>query len=244
MSLLRLLCLGLILLVCCSASGSRPVKTTKPISTFSPAEAKLHRSIGQLEFKLRKSGKLTATAWAVSKDYLVTAAHVCSGMEELAVQERLPNKFTMNYINAKEQLKVLRNITVVKMDTAADTCLLLAANHPLPPLPLELSFKKHVRRLDRVYMIGAPIGIFPVLKECNIISKYGYDIKDSDWAEDRLVTTCESIGGFSGSPILSEDGKVIGLISAGLMLQPFLPSNAFLSIGPSSEDILDLIRDM
>lgn len=209
-----------------------------------------HKSVGQLHYAVNFEVApgfeipvevMTATAWAVDDSKLVTAAHVCSTAQELSVEYRTPDAFTMTYIKDDEH-KVFKGIRVWRMDVMNDLCVLYAPKHPLKPLEIESNYKDNVHIFTRAWMVGAPMGIFPQVRDCAVTSKTGKELEEKFLA-NRLITDCNALPGFSGSPLLSDQGKVIGVVAGGFLTNSGDPLS-FATYGASAFQILELLKGL
>ncbi len=219
------------------------------VQPYAPLANEWHKSVGQLHYSVSTEffGKsidievMTATAWAVNERILITAAHVCSHAQSMSIDERTPDTFTMTYIE-KDEHKVFKNIRIWRMDVMNDICVLFAPGHPLKPLTIEANYKDNVHIFTHATMVGAPMGIFPIAKDCQVVSKTGKEL-DEKFLDNRLITSCEALPGFSGSPLISDEGKVIGLVAGGFQKSKFDPL-AFASYGASSFQILEILKGL
>lgn len=157
-----------------------------------------------------------ATAWALNNRYLLTAGHFCSGVEkrselgEDSEQVRLYRHGSDGLLKDDEIFA-----TITKIDEEKDLCLLESPEHPFLPLELATSLN-NVYTGDRVSIIGAPYGIFPVRTDGYIIQRHAesWPHKLSSWLGDpnRLLFISANVGpGNSGGPVMFND-KVIGII--------------------------------
>lgn len=227
-----------------SLAGARsPVPQPYP-----PSILEWHKSVAQLHFTVDLEifpgleipiEVMTATAWAVSPSTLVTAAHVCTTAQSISVETKSPDVFSLTYIEDDEH-KEFKSARVWRIDPVNELCILYAPKHPLKPLEVEKNFKDNVHIFNHVSMVGAPMGVFPVVKDCVVVSKSGKELGDR-YLADRLITSCEALPGFSGSPLISDTGKVVGVIAGGLLKSEWDPLS-FATYGATAPQILGILK--
>jgi serine protease Do len=131
-----------------------------------------------------------------AKGIVVTNNHVVTGADQVLVQLRDGRKFTSKKIKAD-----------AKTDLAIIT---LDAKQALPFL--EFGDSNDMEIGDRVLAIGAPFGLTGTVTQ-GIISSKGRALRMNMY-EDFLQTDAAINPGNSGGPLISLDGKVIGINSA------------------------------
>lgn len=143
-----------------------------------------------------KSGKKvgSGTAFAVSKNRLLTAEHVCDMVGE------------DGFLAFKEGGRLI-SFRILKKDKTADLCLLGGA-HGLKPLKIA---KKGPETGDIAATYGSPLGVGDVYTE----GRYG-PIIDKGWGVRRQLSL-QSCAGNSGGPVLNEDGEVTGVLVEAVM---------------------------
>lgn len=142
------------------------------------------------------------------KYYIITNQHVC------AVSARL-NHPEYAVVNGELQ-------KIISISNNHDLCALES--------DMEDGFElasKELNELDKLYLIGHPRGLDLVIREGRLISKNldicvgGYS--DGTRCRDSNQISALAYGGNSGSPILNEDGKVVGVLYAGSGVYPNEP---------------------
>lgn len=227
----QLLAFMLVMSFACTSLAKPPVK--HPIT---PATMELYKSITRVHLSAGKYS-LTATAFAINQRFLLTAGHVCSGIQDLAVGERIPANIKGDYIDKDDSVAIFTGMEIVKIDPVNDLCLLFAPFHPLKPIPLETN-PMNVKRFDRVYMAGSPLGEFPMVETCFVSSRDSEEQKDFD-SRGWMALTCHAQPGNSGGPII-RNGKVVSVVSRGKsMLWPISP--AFVTFGSTTTSILEFV---
>ena len=222
---------ALVLFVSCSTAAKAPRLAP------TPADIELHKAIARVSLTAGKS-TLTATAFAIHPDFLLTAGHVCSNAQALAVDERVPAVFKAEYVDDEDQISSFHGLQVIKVDAVNDLCLLYSPGHPLKILEIEQDPKK-VRRFDRIFMAGSPFGEFPILEDCYVSSRESEDQKDVD-ARGWLSCSCNAKPGNSGGPLI-RNGKVISVVSRGKAI--FWPiGSTFITFGSTTASILEFIK--
>ncbi len=128
---------------------------------------------------------------------VLTAWHVVDGAESVEVTLADGRTFTSKDI-----------LTDVKTDLAV---IRLTAEQPLPALDLGDSDRMEVG--DRVLAVGAPFGLSGSVTQGIVSAKSRTNLKLNQY-EDFLQTDAAVNPGNSGGPLVSLDGKVIGINSA------------------------------
>ncbi len=222
---------------------------TPIVQPYLPFAAEWYKSVGQLHYSINLDvfGEsipieiMTATAWAANDTMLITAGHVCTTAQSQGLDTRSPDIFSLTYIQ-DDQHKTFKSVKVWRIDVMNDLCVLYAPKHPLKPLPIETDYKSDVHIFTHATMVGAPMGIFPEVKDCAVVSKTGTELKDR-FLDNRLITSCEALPGFSGSPLLSDRGKVIGVVAGGFQKSQSDPLS-FATYGATAPQVLELIKGL
>jgi hypothetical protein len=144
---------------------------------------------------LIKTGRMVSSGFIVSPDgYLLTAAHVVAGVDEVGVTLKSGLELTAKVVRTDEA----QDVALLKMVGEGHQYLTLALDHPAPVGA-------------EVYVIGSPGGedlSYSVTK--GIVS--GYRERESDKA--KFIQTDASLNrGNSGGPMLDASGNVIGIVS-------------------------------
>lgn len=223
----------LTLCIACTTAAKVPHHIAPP----SPADMELYRSIARVSIQAGGS-TLTATAFAISDKFLITAGHVCADAQALAVDERVPAELKADYIDDEDLVAHFDHIQMIKVDAVNDLCMLLAPGHPLKPLEIEQDPRK-VKRFDRIYMAGSPYAEFPMLEDCFVSSRDSEDQADPD-SRGWLSSSCHAQPGYSGGPLVRA-GKVVSVVSRGkALLWPIVPG--YLTFGCTTASLLEFVK--
>jgi serine protease Do len=130
------------------------------------------------------------------KGVIVTNNHVVAGADHVLVQLRDGRKFTSKKIKTDPKT----DLAIIQLDSKL----------PLPFLQFGDSSEMEIG--DRVLAVGAPFGLTGTVTH-GIISSTGRSLGVSKY-EDFLQTDAAINPGNSGGPLISLDGKVIGITSA------------------------------
>jgi S1-C subfamily serine protease len=196
----------LVFSVCCSTNFNIQVTDYKRESYHSTGMAKV-----EAKLKDGSTGFVAGTVFAVSKTHLMTAGHFCASIAAMVkVAEEMA--FRLSEINNNEELVGLTipldSLDIVKIDLKYDLCLLEIKNHGLKPVAIST---KQVKIRDKIFTIGAPVGVFPIEAE-------GYvsvpNIRFEEVDGEKTMASMPAIKGASGSPVYNSDGEVIGIIVA------------------------------
>jgi serine protease Do len=131
-----------------------------------------------------------------AKGVVVTNNHVVDGADRVVVQLRDGRKLTS---------------TKIKTDPKTDLAIVLLESKQLLPA-LEFGDSSDMEIGDRVLAVGAPFGLTGTVTH-GIISSKGRALRMNMY-EDFLQTDAAINPGNSGGPLISLDGKVIGVNSA------------------------------
>ncbi len=182
------------------------------------------------EIKRRSSGTgfAVVTTKEKNKTHIITAAHVCSAGMAPPV-----NLFEL-FVNGLEITEYERKIyvddgvsqiqaKVLAADFKHDTCL----------LEINVDVKKEFEISDtyltyseKVYNIGAPAGFYePGAKYYSEGHYTGVVYTESMFSDEpylQQVFSIPAVGGLSGSPLINEEGRIIGMIHSVRMDYPYI----------------------
>lgn len=156
---------------------------------------------------------LFGSAFAIDKDRLVTAAHVCLGILEIQIFNTGRPSIVLQKYDSKGALLSLYGSSVDEIHTTQDLCILKRTAHKLPPVSFG-DYSKVAAR-DLVTIIGSPAGIGIATFDGKVINPK--HPSPSPWYKDRLIVSAAATGGVSGSPVFDSKGLVIGVLVAGHM---------------------------
>ncbi len=143
------------------------------------------------------------TGFIVSSDgYIITNKHVIKGATDITVK-----------IGDKEY-----KAKVVDSLADNDIALLKIDAHGLPTVMLGDSDKVGIG--DTVYAIGCPAGVCGTITEGRV-ANLGISSKGKEGAtlHDLIMTDLTTTHGSSGGPLLNDKGEVIGITTAGIVVQ-------------------------
>ena len=171
-----------------------------------------HKSVASVFVKqIGGVGEASGTAFAIDKDHLITAGHVCVAFAELQDMGIAGENIGLSIV--RDGFKsTLGGVEILEIDEPHDACLLKKKDHGLVPLEFVTDYDKNVKFGDKVYIIGAPLGFMVAWQEGHIMDVNSQKRRP---LKDKLIITAAAAGGNSGSPILNEDGKVIGILVMG-----------------------------
>jgi len=183
-----------------------------------PAEDNVLRhysSVAIITAELNGRPILSGTAFAIDRDHLLTAAHVCLAALEIQIFMTRQKSLVLTQHNNKGFSIALYGAEVEDISSTDDICILRRPNHGLLPVTISSDYGS-VRSRDPVTIIGAPSGI-------SVGEFYGKVMnpklrnKLDGMLRDRLIITAPATGGVSGSPVFNKKGHVIGILVAGHM---------------------------
>jgi S1-C subfamily serine protease len=171
------------------------------------------------------------TTFAIDKHRLVTANHICT-----VVEERENTHLVLTRHNGYRLLDYKGNIVVIRQEAKSDLCMLWIEDTVLCPLKVS----KHYPRMgDKVFIYGSPAGEFGYLTTGFIARTHKrIQVRFRSGARSMTVMSfsAPAWGGNSGSPIINEDGEVIGMLSSGSYRYPFMNNS------PTYHDFINFVR--
>ena len=151
----------------------------------------------------------TGTAFSVkykkNKSLILTNFHVCKGAifdeKEIIVSNGIYDGSDIYFAK------------VVKFSISKDLCLL---ESDIPSKKFKI--KSKCSKKERAVVVGAPNGVFPIILD-SYISKYKIEkeeipFKEIDSDSEIMMLSQMFLPGHSGSPVISKDGKVCGIVFA------------------------------
>jgi len=168
---------------------------------------------------------ISASAVAINKNQLLTAAHFC---QPVAIGQKngivigfdakivFDKNMKMTYLNNNDEINVKDGVKIVFFNKKLDLCLVELESHGMVPAPI--ANPATIKRGDKVYVVGGPLGIFPVKTEgeISIVSlKIPEDPDEEIKINGRTLITAPVTGGNSGGPAFNVKGEVVGVVMAG-----------------------------
>jgi len=178
-------------------------------------------------------GALVGSAFAYDENTLITAGHVCVSIYENQLKNILRNDIQITYLNNNGKLDVKHNAEIIEIDEPHDICLIELKNHGL--IPLGLGKYNSVGVGDTVYIVGAPAGVMVSAMQGEVMNpstgtEFGPILKN------KIIVSSAATGGSSGSAIVNDDGKVVGMLVRGH------PTYDHLSIGTTVKTIKRFLK--
>ena len=160
--------------------------------------------------------------------YILTAGHVCEEEDFRKEMTSLGFDFNMNFeVVDIDELRYKAEVT--KVDKELDTCIMYVKHLAKPSIKLR---NKMPVIGKKYYNVAAPAAIFgenmiPILE-----GRYSGYWDNIGFA----VYTIPAIGGSSGSPIVNEDGELVGMIHSVHVHFPFI------SFSPKADDLYNFLK--
>ena len=151
-------------------------------------------------------GRMSGTAFAIDEDYLITAAHVCSGIMQYQDQGILEQNIKLQLVRDGQPTATKEEAEVIDIDGVNDICLIRKANHGLKALEFVDNYNKDVVFKDPLWLVGYPYGINFSWQEGNVIN--------SNYKGELLISAAVASGN-SGGPVINKYGKVVGIAVRG-----------------------------
>ena len=154
-------------------------------------------------------GGVTGTVFAIDDVRMLTAAHVCLAILTGQIFGELQQNMWITYLDESGELVEIQDIDVVTLDADKDLCLLRKDGHGLVPLKIADNVEVH----DKIMILGAPQGVFPMETEGTVMA---IDAKYIDnQLKDTMLLSAPAYGGNSGGPVINEQAEVVGVLVMG-----------------------------
>ena len=186
-------------------------------------EKREQTTLGEEENFSAEPSVASGTAFLITDKLILTAAHnVCEGttgqIDEIKLKTlrivfnfRMINKEQCQRHFAKDNVYSMKKVVayqlIKKTDNYQDWALIKLDRKVVNRTPLQMDFSKQIVNNTQLYMLGYPMGL-PIKYTRN-----GY-VKKSDHP-NVFEANLDAFSGNSGSPILDEEGTVVGLLSRG-----------------------------
>lgn len=154
---------------------------------------------------------LGATAFPLDKDSLLTAGHFCEDAKGGARKLSYGDRVYMRYLNINDELTTTSggSISRFKNNHNVDLCIINFPNHGMELMTLNA--KEDARFGDKVFIVGGPLGIFPMITE-GYVGQTNSSGSPNPFTNGKLLVSGIIGKGNSGGPVLNERGEVIGVI--------------------------------
>lgn len=172
----------------------------------------LRTSVARVRLQPGEKGRssLQATAFAITPDHLLTAGHFCRNAE-VSMKKKIASQLVaveaagpdgMIYHNGDAKISAISD--------KHDICLLFSEGHMLDPLPFMTELEV-IQSEDKITIIGAPRGYFPVRSDGRVISLYGDESQFGVSEQPLMPLRVDIEPGSSGSPVIW-NGYVVGIV--------------------------------
>jgi len=157
--------------------------------------------------------KLSGTAFAIDKDHLLTAAHVCVAIVELQDMGILEEKVYMTVLDRNNNLTTVDNLEIEEIDEPHDVCLMKRPKHGLVPLKFVEDYEAQVTFRSKIWVVGAPAGMMGDSQPGRVMNPNMTEERIP--LKGKLLVSGAATGGNSGGPVINEQGKVVGILVMG-----------------------------
>ena len=152
---------------------------------------------------------LSGSGFAINKNQIMTAGHVCRGIIEYQNQNTITKEIYINfYAPDKETILESSGAMVLKIDETNDICILYKQSHGIAPVKFVKNYSS-VKVHSTVFIVGAPLGVFATSYAGHVV------IKDDNSINHFLIVSAPAAPGNSGSPVFNNEGLVVGMLVAG-----------------------------
>ena len=182
----------------------------EPISANS-----FYNSVGIVRVEHKGKSLLSATAFAYSNEYLLTAAHFCIGALNLQIFKTRQESIKLYTSDERGNITKISGVEISDIFTTDDVCMLKRKDHGLTPVKLSSNYND-LRVKDKVFLIGAPSGVAITDFHGKVMATRSNS--DSPNIAGRLVVSAASTGGISGSPVFNMNGEVVGILIIGHLM--------------------------
>lgn len=171
-----------------------------------------YKSVAKVQVVSKKNPTrvMLATGFAIDRKRIMTAGHFCVEAAKLQEEEIVNKNIQMMFVNNNDELFLMDGLKIVALDREMDVCVLEKRGHGLIPLRFSKKYER-IRIGDRVTAVGAPLGMFPVKTEGRVVAPKAEGLNFNP-LNDRLVVSTPVTSGSSGSPVLNEHGRVVGMV--------------------------------
>jgi S1-C subfamily serine protease len=136
----------------------------------------------------------------ISKDWILTAGHVCDSIAELAENGLIDGLVSAKYLQ-DGRIKEVSGFEIIKyqFDETLDLCILFKENHGLEIASLTTNYDE-IAFGDKIYVVGAP----------QVANNMPVDILNG-----KMLFSAPITSGNSGGPVFDRNGKIIGIAVMG-----------------------------
>ncbi|MFA5023478.1 MAG: serine protease [Patescibacteria group bacterium] len=174
---------------------------------------KTYKSIGMIVGKSPDGRQMSGAGFAINKNQIMTAGHVCAGILQYQAAGVLVNDIFMQfYAPDDETILETNGLRILKIDAKNDICLLQKDGHGLAPVKFTPNYSGMPLHTT-VYIVGAPLGVFATSFEGKTVLKDSKDMYEG--MPSKLTVDAAAAPGNSGSPVFNAEGFVVGMLVAG-----------------------------